>query len=230
MYWVYFTDKSGNGYQVDRPGDFLSQRSVSRRAWQGLGVDQTDEPVTRAYVDEIKAMGVEIRHISRWLNGFAMVNASYQLYEEVLEKPFTDTIPWESRTDEVYFPEAPAGKRFDLPSAEAPGFDYGVATEQIQQVDTHLLHKKGFTGRGVWIAVLDGGFRNVDNLPSFESMINQERLLGTRNFVNDSSVFCLVNSHGMSVLSIMGAGWNGEMVGTAPDASYFLCSTENIHQ
>ena len=186
VYWLYFTDKTDNGYQVDQPGNFLSQRSVNRRAWQGLAVNQTDEPVTRAYLDEIKGMGVEIRHVSKWLNGFAMVNATRQLYEQVLEKPFTDTIPWEPESDEVYYPPFPGGERFDPPLADPPDFDYGVATEQILQVDTHVLHQKGYTGRGVWIAVLDCGFRNVDSLPSFESMISEERLLGTRNFVNDS--------------------------------------------
>jgi subtilisin family serine protease len=77
--------------------------------------------------------------------------------------------------------------------------------------------------------VLDAGFRNVDSLPSYESMIAEGRLLGTRNFVNDSSVFRLVNTHGMYVLSIIGAKWDGYMMGTAPQANFFLCSTENVH-
>ena len=230
VYWVYFTDKNNNGYEVDQPGAFLSQRSINRRAWQGLGVDQTDEPVTQSYVDELKAMGVEVRHVSRWLNGLAMVNATGGLYEQVLEKPFVDTLPWEPETDEVYFPPAPAGDRFDPPLSAPPGFEYGVATEQIHLMDTEVLHQNRYTGGGVWIAVLDAGFRNVDSLPSFESMIGEERLLGTRNFVNDSSVFRLVNRHGMYVLSIIGADWNGQMMGTAPHASYYLCSTENFHQ
>ena len=57
-YWVYFTDKNNNGYRTDRPEDFLSGRSIDRRAWQGLAIDQTDLPVTQAYVDELEAMGV----------------------------------------------------------------------------------------------------------------------------------------------------------------------------
>jgi subtilisin family serine protease len=75
--------------------------------------------------------------------------------------------------------------------------------------------------------VLDAGFYNVDSLPSFEQMINDGRLMGTRNFVDNIPVFRSPSSHGMSVLSIMGAEWNGHMVGTAPRASYFLCITEN---
>ena len=230
VYWIYFTDKENNGYAVDQPGVFLSERSISRRAWQGLGVDQTDEPVTPSYVDELKAMGVEVRHVSKWLNGLAMVNTSRQLYEQVVAKSFVDTLPWEPDTDEAYFPPEPEGSRFEPPVSPPPDFEYGIATEQIRLMDTEVLHQNGYTGGGVWIAILDAGFRNVDNLPSFETMIGEGRLLGTRNYVNDSSVFRLVSNHGMYVLSIMGAEWNGNMMGTAPHASYFLCSTENIFQ
>ena len=230
VYWVYFTDKTGNGYAVDHPEAFLSERSLSRRAWQGLAVDHTDLPVNQAYVEELKAMGVEIRHVSRWLNGIAFINAGQQLFEQVLALPFADTVAWEPDRDDLYFPGTPTGNRFEPPLSSPPGYEYGVATEQILMMDMDLLHEKGYTGRGVWIAVLDAGFRNVDSLPSFEAMIGEGRLLGTRNYVNDIPVFRQSSTHGMYVLSTMGAQWNGNMVGTAPHASYFLCMTENIDQ
>ena len=230
VYWVYFTDKSGNGYEISRPLDFLSERSVNRRAWQGLGIDLTDEPVTQAYVDELKSLGAEIRHVSKWLNGVAIIHATGELYGQILEKSFVDTIPWEPETDEIYFPPGPEGERFEPPVDPDPGYDYGVAREQILLTETDALHKKGFTGRGVWIGILDAGFGNVDSLPSFESMISQGRLLGTRNFVNDSSVFRVKENHGMYVLSIIGAEWDGNMIGTAPQASFFLTMTEDVHR
>ncbi len=230
VYWIYFTDKNGNGYEFSQPGSFLSERSINRRAWQGLGVDLTDEPVTQDYVDELKNMGVEVRHVSKWLNGLAMVNTSRQLFEQVLGKPFVDTLPWEPGTAGAYFPPAPAGERFSPPLSSPPGFDYGIAREQINIMDMEALHERGYTGNGVWIGLLDAGFRNVDSLPSFESMISQGRLLGTRNYVSDSSLFRVVGNHGMYVLSIIGAELDGQMMGTAPHASFFLCMTENIHQ
>ena len=46
VYWVYFTDKTGNGYQIEQPEEFLSERSVNRRAWQNLAVDaEAADPV-----------------------------------------------------------------------------------------------------------------------------------------------------------------------------------------
>ncbi|MCK4991440.1 MAG: serine protease, partial [Bacteroidales bacterium] len=66
VYWIYFSDKDGNSYQTDQPSEFLSERSVNRRAMQGLAVDRLDLPVSSAYLEEIKEMGVEIKHVSRW--------------------------------------------------------------------------------------------------------------------------------------------------------------------
>jgi len=227
VYWVYFTDKNGNGYQIDQPEEFLSERSVNRRAWQGLGTDHRDLPVTAAYLEELKGMGVEIRHVSKWLNGIAMIHVDTQLFEQVLARPFTDTVAWEPETDDLYFPPLPSGRRFEPPLTTSPEYDYGVATEQITMLRMDMLHDLGYTGEGVWIAVLDAGFKNVDSLPSFEPMIREGRLLGTRNFVNDIPLFRKSSTHGMYVLSIMGAEWDGFMVGTAPHASYILCMTEN---
>ncbi len=230
VYWVYFTDKAENGYQINQPENFLSERSIHRRAWQGLSVDHRDLPVTAAYVEELRAMGVKVKHISRWLNGIAMVDADQQQFDQVLAKTFTDTIPWVPESDDFHVLPPPTGARFDPPLANSPNYGYGVATEQVTMMSVDVLHDLGYTGKGVWIAVLDAGFQNVDSLPSFEPMIQEGRLLETRNFVNDTNVFREKSTHGMYVLSTMGGEWNGNMVGTAPHSSYILCKTENPDQ
>ena len=227
VYWVYFSDKEGNGYMTDQPAQFLSERSVNRRAMQGLAVDRADLPVNPAYLQEIKAMGVEVRHISRWLNGIAMINMDDTTFQQVLQKPFTDTVPWIPGSDDLFFPQKSGNPRFESPLESAPDFDYGVAREQIEMVRTDQLHELGYTGKGVWIAVLDAGFFNVDSLPSFVPLIDEGRILETRNYVNDTPIFRQSSTHGMYVLSIMAGEWNGNMVGTAPHASYLLCMTED---
>ncbi|RPI43624.1 MAG: serine protease, partial [Bacteroidetes bacterium] len=230
VYWIYFTDKNDNGYRIDQPLDFLSPRSVDRRAWQGLGIDATDLPVTRAYVEEIRSMGIEVRHISRWLNGIAIVKASRGQFDAVMAKEFTDTVPWRPDPGLTWSPPAPAGARFSEPLEAPPGFLYGVAHEQVSQVRTDILHGFGYTGKGVWIGVLDAGFYNVDSLPAFTPMIAEDRLLGARNYVDASPVFRNTSTHGMYVLSIIGGLWNGFMVGTAPQASFLLLMTEDTGQ
>jgi len=230
VFWVYFTDKDGNGYQIDQPENFLSERSIDRRAWQDLGIDHRDLPVNGAYVQELRDMGVQVKHISKWLNGIVMIDADETLFQQVLQKTFTDTLPWFPETDDLWLPPHPGGTRFEPPLDDPPGFQYGVAMEQVSMLRMDLVHDLGYTGKGVWIGVLDAGFKNVDSLPSFEAMIAEGRLLGTRNFVNEKSVFRSSSAHGMNVLSTMGGEWDGYMVGTAPHASYLLCMTENTAQ
>ena len=229
-YWVYFTDKESNGFSIDRPEDFLTSRSVERRAWQGLVIDETDLPVTGTYLEELRSMGVNIRHISRWLNGVAMTEMDSLLFEQVLSREFTDTVPWKPCLNEAYLLPPPSGDRFEPPMEDSPGYDYGYSSNQVRMLNMQVLHGKGYTGKGVSIAVLDAGFHNVDSLPSFVSMISEGRLLGTRNFVNDRPLFRQGSTHGMNVLSIIGADLNGYLMGTAPQASYFLCMTENPGQ
>jgi hypothetical protein len=78
------------------------------------------------------------------------------------------------------------------------------------------------------IAVLDAGFYHVDQIPAFDSLWLNNRILGTRDFsIPGNNVFGeTMHTHGTSVLSTMGANLPGEMVGTAPDASFWLVRTE----
>jgi len=67
----------------------------------------------------------------------------------------------------------------------------------------------------------------VDVFPAFDSLRANNRLLGGWDFVaRDTSIYGDA-SHGMSVLSTMAANLPGEFIGTAPDASYLLCRTED---
>lgn len=53
-------------------------------------------------------------------------------------------------------------------------------------------------------------------------------LLGTRDFVNSHSDIYAENYHGMKVLSCMAANKPNVLVGTAPEASYWLLRSEDM--
>jgi hypothetical protein len=90
-----------------------------------------------------------------------------------------------------------------------------------------VLHQLGFMGQGMQIAVLDAGFQGADVHDIFDSLFVNNQILGTRDFVNpgNSDVYQF-NTHGTYVLSCMGGNLPGQMVGTAPKASYWLLRTE----
>ena len=92
----------------------------------------------------------------------------------------------------------------------------------------HLIHQQGYTGTGKIIAVLDAGFPNVDVIAPFQRLRDNNQILGGYNFVADNNIFYTGNSHGTLVLSTMGGYVEDQLVGTAPDAQYYLFITEDI--
>lgn len=78
-------------------------------------------------------------------------------------------------------------------------------------------------GKGMTIAVIDAGFHNADRIEAMKNI----RILGTRDFVNPEADIYAESNHGMSVLSCMAMNQPNVMVGTAPEASYWLLRSED---
>jgi hypothetical protein len=108
-------------------------------------------------------------------------------------------------------------------------FEYGYALPQIQQLNGVAVHQQGFTGDGVYIAVLDGGFQKANEVTGLKHLFESGRIVMERNVVepNRSIYDAAISSHGTSVLSCMGGYIPGDYVGTAPFASYALIRTED---
>jgi hypothetical protein len=104
---------------------------------------------------------------------------------------------------------------------------YGKAYSQLKQLNGQYLHNKGFRGKGIRIAILDAGFWHVNEIAAFDSLRATNRILKTRDFVDPHSDIYEQHTHGMSVLSTMGGNIPGTLVGTAPDASYYLFRSED---
>ena len=73
------------------------------------------------------------------------------------------------------------------------------------------------------VAVVDAGFMNVDRISVFDSL----RLLGTHNVVFPGRSVFIGDDHGTKVLSCLAADAPGLMVGTAPQAEYWLIKSED---
>jgi len=57
LFRVTLKDKQGTPYSLSRPQEFLSEKAISRRKEQNIGVDSTDLPVNPAYINEINLTG-----------------------------------------------------------------------------------------------------------------------------------------------------------------------------
>lgn len=220
IYWVQFNTKEGTPFSIDRPGEFLSARALLRRAREQIEIDSTDLPVNPVFVDSLGSLGFYVKHTSRWMNGAIAI--------------YQDTIPVDSLKLPSFISFLQLRKDISLKSISNKFDDidsltqqyYGNATNQITMINGHLLHQYS-KGEGVQIAVIDAGFYNADQLEVFDSVYLQNRILGTHDFVSSGGNVYEAHAHGTYVLSIMAGNHPGKMVGTAPNASYWLLRSED---
>lgn len=231
-YWVQFTDKIGTPYSITFPTDFLSSRAIDRRRRYGIPIQTADLPVNPNYVAGVLALGnVRLVHRSRWLNGITIHTTDSAALDSLAKLPYVDLIEPVKRL--LMNPEQRPGtphrkERIHASKGTEEAFSYGEAQEQILMLRVDFLHASGFTGRGLQIAVIDAGFREADTLEAFEALFAENRVLGTHDFVGGStSTVYAHSSHGTMVLSTMAAKWPEKVVGTAPDASYWLLRSED---
>ena len=223
-YWIKLKDKSGTLYQISHPEAFLSQRAINRRIRQGILIDQTDLPVSQVYLDTLKNRGLDLVHTSKWLNGATVRTADTNLIKKIAALPFVTSV---QLTKPATTQKSTVIKFREEMKNDVNPADYGIAITQMTQLNGQYLHNKGFRGNGVQIAVLDAGFWNVNTIAAFDTVRNAKRILGSRDFVDPGSDIYQQHTHGMSVLSCMAGNQPQTLIGTAPDASYYLFRTED---
>lgn len=223
-YRVYLTDKKNNPYSLKKPEAFLSEKSLARRKKLGLKLDKHDLPVTPAYVEKLRAQGLRIHCVSKW-NNTVVVEMSDTLQAKNVEAlPFVSAVRkvWES-SDSVLCVQWDRKALVENKRDTLDNF-YGKGQKQLEQLGADQLHKAGYRGKGMTIAVIDGGFFNVDAISAFKNT----RILGTRNFVNpQKSVYAEMQPHGTMVLGCIAPDEAYFHVGTAPEASFYLLQSED---
>ncbi|MEO6844015.1 MAG: hypothetical protein ABI184_02515, partial [Ginsengibacter sp.] len=91
-YIVKFKDKTGTPYSVNDPSKFLSARAIARRAKQHIAIDETDFPVTPAYIDSVRLSGdVQILDKSKWMNQVCIATTDSSAIDKINRFPFVVT-------------------------------------------------------------------------------------------------------------------------------------------
>ncbi|MEL1244455.1 S8 family serine peptidase [Flavobacterium sp. DGU11] len=228
--WVYFKDKPDADFYLANPLEMLSQKALDRREAHNIALDIIDIPIHQAYIDAITASpGITVMARSKWLNCLH-IRGSEDAINLLANLDFVDHVDFANkllntsgRPGSIHQPTA-VNKVMET-SAD---FSYGTSVNQIQMLNGHLLHQQNFTGSGMTIAVLDAGFPGVDNLQPFQRLRDNNLILGGYNFVGQSENYYSGGTHGTLVLSTMGGYTEGQLVGTAPDAFYYLFVTEDV--
>lgn len=238
--WRYtLKDKEGSSYSLDHPGRWLSHKSVERRRRQGLPLDSTDLPVSYLYLKNIEKAAVEFNRqdrkspmewtiigTSRWQNTVLVRSNDTTLLRHLSALDFVR----ESR--QVWVSPDSNGRgalkvkvhEKWFPWDSIKGEYYGNGKEQIEMLHGHRLHSIGYRGKGMTIAVLDGGFQNCDQIPA----IQKATILGAKDFVYPNSPhYYRETDHGTKVLSAMATDEPQVLVGTAPEARFWLLRCED---
>ena len=235
-YYIQFTDKNNSPYSIDNPEEFLSQRAINRRNIQEIEIVENDLPVNPEYLQGVADAGATLLNATKWLNGVTIYTESQTVLDDILALPYvSSTLKLEDKENtngKGFFENETYGKltsesfNTDRSTSE---LNYGAAENQIDQINGIPLHNLGYLGQGMVIAVLDGGFVGVEEHPVFDSLWANDQILGTRDFVHpyDQDVFT-ESEHGKSVLSTIGANKPGQMIGTAPKASFWLLRSEYV--
>jgi serine protease AprX len=245
-YFVGFTDKNFSPYRLNAPSEFLTEESILRRHRYGIGYNYYDLPVSPVYIDYISEV-VDVLYSSKWFNSvLAKINnqdelnavKEFSFYKDIIFlKPFDIKAEAKSPkhqqdfySDQLLLKDffyAGVEKSISFDNESSFKYYYGFMREQVEMLNGQALHKNGFWGEGMSVALFDAGFLNLNQLDAFNHLWENERLLGYFDLVEDDEHIFNSHRHGTLVLSTMAAISPGQYAGAAPEAFYWLFQTED---
>ena len=226
-YLIEFTDKINSPYSIDNPSEFLSERAIERRKRHNIPINSLDFPVNPDYIQALNSFTLDIIHTSKWLN-VALVLADETIMERIERLRFVKSVTYVGKNSGARLILRRSGKaRDESPAGEKTEDEYGFSDFQNTSINVTSLHDQTYRGKGILIAVLDGGFSNADIMPFFDKVRSEKRFHEHKDFVEGDDYVYETSSHGSQVLSVMAADIPNVLVGSAPDASYLCLKTED---
>lgn len=229
--WVYFNNKPSAATYLANPLTMLTQRALDRRIAQNISLDITDVPVEQSYITQIAAStGITVMAKSRWMNALHIRGTQTNI-QALTNLSFVNHVTFANHS---LNPGGRISQNQKITSVNKQLdaqviYNYGDSQNQIEMLNGHLLHQQNFTGQGKVIAVLDSGFLGVNTALPFQNLITNNQILGGYNFPDQNTNYFFRHNHGSNVLSTMGGFAEGQLVGTAPNAKYYLFITEDIN-
>jgi subtilisin family serine protease len=230
-YFVQFTDKANSTFSLSNPSAYLSTKAVERRIRTGVGFDSLDIPVNTNYIQQVLQQGnSNLLLKSKWFNSITV---------ELLDTAIADS--WKQQVEalscvfqvkslpSIPFEKVSIHKGTQSEDAMVSDEFYGPSFRQTEMLNGHLLHQLGLNGKGMDIAVFDGGFLFANILPAMAHLFEEGRIIETHDFLhyNSPEVFDAA-THGTMVLSHMAGIMKDSLYGTAVEANYYLFQTEDV--
>ncbi|MFZ1731464.1 MAG: S8 family peptidase [Bacteroidota bacterium] len=233
-HWVYFTDRGADVLQrlaSATPDDLgVSNQALARRAGSATRSATSqlrieDLPPALSYLQQVEKTGAVIEVQSRWLNAVSVTADRAQL-ERISALPFIARIePVHRYRAETPIPTA-MGKTERLLTSY--GFDYGNSLQQLEMINVPKVHDIWIDGTGITVGMLDNGFRWRPH-----EAFAYVKVLGEYDFIfkdtlteNEDGDPYGQDAHGTSTFSALAGFRQGELIGPAFNADYYLGKTE----
>ena len=227
--WVFFTDKANTTFD---PYSYFDAKAIERYRLNHADLyDSTNFPLNAQYCGSVANLSDEVVGESRWLNAMAVV-ADEEAMAKIQRLPFVKKlVVIQSNMSLCSRKEA---ETMESGMAEAESFltkdkiDPNVLHAQLKRMGGEEFVKAGTRGKGIRIAVLDGGFPMVDKHEAFQHLRDNHQILSTYNFPKKCENVYGWNSHGTMTLScICGLDMqSGCAIGLATEAEFLLARTE----
>lgn len=213
-YWVFFTDKNQTSFD---PYEYFDAKAIERRVRHNIPIAHiTDYPVNAAYSSKIEQVVIEMLGQTRWFNAVAVLATVEQIQ-------FIEQFKFVKNVQPIVTQQILCSVEDDW---ELSDFHQYVLEKQTSGMQGNMFTKAGFTGKGVRIAVFDGGFPAVDEHPVFEHVRSANRIIATYDFVKNRPNVYKYSSHGTACMSCITGIYNEQFMGLAIDAEFLLARTE----
>lgn len=223
-FFVQFHDKGLNYVDITKPDFFMSDRALERRTRLHIPIDSLDLPVTAAYINNIRKPSIQVRYVSKWLNGAVISTASMDTAWRLKIKFFVDDVVYLGKSIEK---TNRSGRQEELAPDDSFKHQYGDGFRQLDMLNGTDLHKVGFLGDNMMIAVFDAGFRKVNELSLFSQIFKNQQVVYTEDVVDLEKNVYDDDDHGLHVFGCIAANKSSTMIGAAPAADYVLIRTES---
>ena len=231
-YWVFLTDKQGTTFD---PYAYFDAKAIERYQQCGADLyDITNYPVNAAYEQGVSALATEEIGASRWMNALGVMATPDQVAaiealpyvkrvqlivaEGLLLSEYSEYSGYSGNS------EPSLDGLFDIATVDGP------LEAQLVRMGGQHFRNAGFDGRGIRIAVFDGGFPQVNTHKAFQHLRDNHQIIKTWNFPKDKEDVYGWNSHGTMTLScIAGRYYSGTDtvdLGLATGAEFLLARTE----
>lgn len=234
--WLFFCDRGGTLESLSDLRASWNQRSLDRRGKMGVGLDSRDLPVSEVYIEQIGSMGARVVEVSRWLNAVSVEADSSDLINLMsldfvagmtpVARLHSNRVGWDEIVGQS--PDPVVSDEWDEDHSLIPLGAYGRSWRQADQAGVIEAHRRGLTGAGVLIGMLDTGFQlNHRAFCGLELVAQHDFIWDDDDPSYDPSTDGTGQpNHGTACLSVIVGYDPGHLVGIAPKAAVALAKTE----